>query len=117
VPDDKRVWAANRLLVPTMGVKVGAVVGGVLVHPPGSISGAACEDILASHLISGDASAALRRQDVGAFMEHRQKAITKNLTDFLSGMCEWNFEDTPPIDSLLVDDDDEDGDGDGDVTY
>lgn len=41
---------------------------------------------------------------VAAFLQERQQAIIDHLREFLEQMCEWDFEDTPPIDQLLIED-------------
>jgi hypothetical protein len=38
----------------------------------------------------------------------RQKILEKNLDEFLARMCEWNFEDTPPLSDFIIDDEAED---------
>jgi hypothetical protein len=44
---------------------------------------------------------------IDSFLERRQAALERQLDAFLRQRCEWEFEDTPPLDSLIIDDEDE----------
>jgi Protein of unknown function DUF262 len=60
---------------------------------------------LASHALSLEASDAMQREDVNAFQSARSKALKQLVTDFIARNAGWNHEDTPPLDSLFIDED------------
>jgi hypothetical protein len=41
------------------------------------------------------------------FLVARQQVLERQLETFLRQRCEWEFEDTPSLDSLVMDDEDE----------
>jgi len=63
---------------------------------------------LASHALDPALVATLARGDEIGFLEQRQEKIARIVDDFLSRMAETDHEDTPPLDSLDLDDDPED---------
>jgi hypothetical protein len=65
--------------------------------------------MLRSHAITPEISAALARGEFTTFVRDRQDALRVSLKTFLSRMCEWGFEDTPPLSSFLMDDEADDG--------
>jgi len=50
---------------------------------------------------------ALERGDVQRLLTTRQELLEHQLDIFLQQRCEWEFEDTPPLDSLVIDDEEE----------
>ncbi|MFD0772763.1 DUF262 domain-containing protein [Streptomonospora algeriensis] len=104
VPDQQRGWAANRLLIPTMLHEEGETVGEVMATPSLFVSGEELEETLRSHLITAEGASLLRDGRITEFLEERQRAVRAHLEEFLKQKCEWGFEDTPPIDTLVVDD-------------
>jgi hypothetical protein len=59
---------------------------------------------LASHNMSLEMAAAVARGDIEEFLTARQETLERQLVTFLQQRCEWEFEDTPSLDSLVLDD-------------
>ena len=59
---------------------------------------------LRSHSISLEMAEPVERGDVKEFLAARQEALEHQFDIFLRQRCEWEFEDTPPLDSLVLDD-------------
>lgn len=53
--------------------------------------------------MNDQASRALAEGDREGFLHLRQQIIQQHLADFLGRMAEWNYEDTPSLDSLDFD--------------
>lgn len=62
---------------------------------------------LDSHMITSDMVVSVNIGRVDEFIAARQAALERQLGIFLRQRCEWDFEDTPPLDSLVLDDEDE----------
>ena len=107
VPRDLRTWAATRMLYPANPEEDSAetIFGIPALYRP-SLAGT-WEEALASHCISMEADAAFGNGDIEGFLADRQQALALQLGLFLQQRCEWEFEDTPPLDSLVLDDEDE----------
>lgn len=58
---------------------------------------------LASHALNDQAAAAMLGQDDQTFQSVRSKALKQLVTDFVASNAGWNHEDTPPLDSLFMD--------------
>ncbi|MDT0302653.1 DUF262 domain-containing protein [Streptomonospora wellingtoniae] len=111
VPDSQRSWAANRLLVPTMTREEGKTIGEVLATPPlFADEDDEWEATLRSHLVMPGDLPLLRDGRISDFLERRQETLLLHLEDFLDQMCEWDFEDTPPINDLVIEDLADEGD-------
>ncbi|GAA4241781.1 hypothetical protein GCM10022254_72030 [Actinomadura meridiana] len=113
VPPEYRMWAANRVLMPVLFKDVGAVedliIGAPLIADPDEWADPPVwPEALASHEITPEMVEQLRGGDTVGFLRLRQGALQRRLTDFLSSRCEWGFENTPPLDQLLVEDLEED---------
>jgi hypothetical protein len=65
-------------------------------------------EVLASHCISPAAAEVFAAGNLEAFLEIRQAELAQQLGLFLQQCCEWELEDTPSLDSLVLDDEDED---------
>jgi hypothetical protein len=65
---------------------------------------------LATHCISPEMAASIQSGgiEIARFLVARQEALEHQLDAFLQQRCEWEFEDTPPLDSLVMDDEEED---------
>lgn len=100
-----RPWSANRILYPVVEYEPNSAEG-ILNLPPDQrpLKGADWVAALASHNISLEMTAAIEHDDIEAFLDLRQKILERQLGIFLQQRCEWEFEDTPPLDSLLLDD-------------
>jgi Protein of unknown function DUF262 len=64
---------------------------------------------LGSHALNDVAVAAMLELDEHTFRSVRSNALKQLVTDFVASNAEWNHEDTPPLDSLFVDEDAETG--------
>ena len=109
VPRDLRTWAATRVLYPATDPGEGASVESVLAEA--TLRHSARPDpwyeVLASHCISPEAAEVFAAGNLEAFLEVRQAALARQLGLFLQQCCEWELEDTPSLDSLVLDDEDE----------
>jgi len=112
VAENHRMWAANRVLLPDPEADGGAV-GGALTSRPTDLDDGTWQTALRSHLFDDQAVSMLVADDVTGFVVARQELLRERLRGFLQRMCEWDFEDTPPLAELVQDDLDEDGDGEG----
>jgi hypothetical protein len=84
---------ANRFLHPTMA--------------PASFAARLLEaddDVLASHAVSSNARDALASGDLGAFLVARAKRIRKIARERFAALAEIGADDSPPIDSLRIED-------------
>ncbi|RBQ14089.1 DUF262 domain-containing protein [Spongiactinospora rosea] len=104
----QRLWAANRALVPVVRHESGKEIGHLLLHPALTVEGRELEKtwlaILDSHLVTLEMVELLRSGEVERFLMARQEVLLGTLESFLSRMCEWDFEDTPPLAGLLLED-------------
>ncbi|MGH4017620.1 MAG: DUF262 domain-containing protein, partial [Pseudonocardiaceae bacterium] len=57
-----------------------------------------------SHSISSESENLLSSGEVVGFLETRQADLQRVLESFLRRKCEWDFEDTPPLNELLIED-------------
>ncbi|WP_394822872.1 DUF262 domain-containing protein [Pendulispora albinea] len=103
-PEGYEHWAANRIFA--MDLEPAGGVRELLAMPPIALTAAMREEVLASHALDGQLVAALLRDDPKGFLEGRQQLIQQVSATFLSQMAEEGFEDTPPLDSLDLDDED-----------
>ncbi len=109
VPENRRLWAANRLLMPVLDEEI-PTVSGLLQRRPEDLSEKIWSAVLTSHAITPEIERFLIDGDVPRFVEERQEKLTTDLQDFLRRRCEWGFENTPPLADLVIDDlDDADG--------
>lgn len=69
----------------------------------------ACDPLLASHAMTSEMSLLLRTGDAPALLSAREARIEQVTRDFLARMTEADFEDTPPLDDLVLDDEDSEG--------
>jgi len=63
--------------------------------------------ILESHGIEGDAAESLASGDPHAFLVQRDSVLQARLTAFVVRQMEWEFEDTPPLETLFFDEEDD----------
>lgn len=109
IPEECRVWAANRAMMPLLEVDA-KEVSDLIVRPSFDLRVPDWHAMLESHVISPAMSLALASGDVGTFIRARQEALEKDIRRFLRRMCEWGFEDTPPLSSYLMEDEGDDAD-------
>ncbi|MEU6849794.1 DUF262 domain-containing protein [Actinacidiphila alni] len=103
-----RLWPANRLFLPTASDPVSEIPT-LLTHQSPEIDDETWESVLASHLLDRDV-AALADEDRDIFLARRQERVLQQLNGFLRRMAEWEYEDTPSLDSLDLDDEIEESD-------
>lgn len=110
-----RQEAANRVLMPLIGVDAEDVLAQLMLSS--TLKAEWWPDMLSSHALTEEILLDLvgSREHRERAMEARQKLLAENLEKFLSRMCEWGFEDTPPLVELLLDDEDLVDDEAGDV--
>lgn len=110
IPEPYRFWAANRILLPVLTEPV-QMVAGVFSQRPPTIAEDLWVSVLRSHSISSQSAELLAADDAESFLQTRQADLQGTLDAFLRLKCEWDFEDTPPLDDLLIEDlVDEEGD-------
>ncbi|GAB2708985.1 DUF262 domain-containing protein [Nocardia thraciensis] len=106
VPIDYRIWAANRILLPSLEDDSKSIIA-LLSKRSLALDDDMWSKIMESHLIPTRAVDKILEDDVLEFLKIRQAALDAKLRSFLSRMCEWNFEDTPSLKQLEVEDPDE----------
>jgi Protein of unknown function DUF262 len=111
VPEPYRLWAANRALMPVL-TEAATTVSGVFLQRPFDVPEETWALVLSSHSISTESERALAAGDTEAFLQSRQADLQQVLESFLRRKCEWNFENTPPLHELLIEDLDGEGDDD-----
>lgn len=111
VPVPKRRWASNRILT-SASEGPGATDLDVLGRRPLDMTDATWEALLASNLFTPELAAMYGEGSAGRFLDERQKLVQLHLHSFLERMCEWDFEDTPSLKELVIDDLDERSDDD-----
>lgn len=103
VPEPVRMWAANRVLLPYPDLD-GYAVEGQLTSRPIDLSDESWQATLRSHQLDESLLALLNSGKVVDFMTARQERLDTHLVAFLRRVCEWDFEDTPPLSELVLDD-------------
>lgn len=98
-------WSATRILYPAVEYEPRPVES-ILTLPPGQrpLNGLDWTTALASHNISLEMATAAERGDVETFLITRQEALERQFGTFLRQRCEWEFENTPPLDFLVLED-------------
>lgn len=104
----RKQWPANRLFLPS-GWDPVSELPSALARRPLSIEDTVWDAVLASHLLDRD-TAALAERDPEAFLAVRQERILRQLADFVGRMAEWDYEDTPSLSALDLDDEFQDTD-------
>ncbi|MDQ2707100.1 MAG: hypothetical protein M3Z25_05470 [Actinomycetota bacterium] len=109
-PERYRLWAANRVLMPSLAEPVD-VVGGVLLQRPLDVDEQLWRQVLDSHSITPEMEVMLAANQVEELLNARQVQLAGVLESFLKHKCEWGFENTPPLAELVIEDlADEEGD-------
>ncbi|MGW4424936.1 DUF262 domain-containing protein [Streptosporangium sp. NPDC004631] len=109
VPKDYRLWAADRVLMPPLDTESGAIEG-LAASRPLTLSENTWRKALASHSINPSMTRLLAAGNTVGFLKARQETLQRQLISFMHSMCEWGFENTPPLTELLVEDLSEDSD-------
>ncbi len=107
VSKDLRTEAANRVLMPALSID-SEEVGGLVISRSDPVP-EWWSEMLTSHSLTSEIVELMRGRSVRSALEIRQKLLATNRDDFIARMCEWQFEDTPPLFDLLLMDDDVDG--------
>ncbi|MBL8932483.1 MAG: DUF262 domain-containing protein [Kineosporiaceae bacterium] len=105
VASEMKPWAANRALMPRLELD-GRELVARLAQRPIDMSSALWESVLDSHSIDDSTARLLADNEIERFLRTRQSRLQAELSDFLDRACEWDFENTPPLSSLVLDDDD-----------
>ncbi len=101
IPSPERPWAANRALMPSLEVDAREIVT-LISQPSLDITEEAWLAMLASHAITPELADLLTREEFSQFIVERQLQLETYAAQFLARVCEWGFEDTPPLSSLIV---------------
>jgi Protein of unknown function DUF262 len=105
IPEHQRTWAANRILVPEEQPTDG-IVDGLLAKD--IFRKVARAEVWGSHFFDPSSIEALRTNNLHLFLSLRQEVINSATHRWISGMCEWDFESTPPLDLFDLDEDERD---------
>jgi hypothetical protein len=107
-PPSHRAWAANRIFVldEAMDGLVELLIGVSRVTSEGQSVAA----VLESHALSERLLKELEEGHNEAFLDGRQQIMVRVVSDFIARMAEKDFEDTPPLDELDLDDDEPEDD-------
>jgi hypothetical protein len=103
-PDAQRGWAANQTLAFGDELETGWPL------KPEALSKSEWSKVLASHALDQGSLELYRSGDSEGFLTSRQERLKEVLRHFLEQMTESEFEDTPPLDELDLDEDDGDRD-------
>jgi hypothetical protein len=113
VQPERAQWPANHLFVPSADDPVDDfphLLGGPPSLEPDDGKWAA---VLASYCLTPGSAGLLAGGAADVFLQTRQEAVTEQLRRFINRMAEWDYEDTPPLESLDLDDPESDVDGAG----
>lgn len=100
---EKLSTVANRIMIPSLDEPVDEIDSFIVLRPEG-ISDEEWVKILASHNLTLRSVELLGAGLIESFLDERQATISTQFRHFLEVKCEWGFEDTPSIDSLIVED-------------
>lgn len=95
--------AANRLVAPGIEIAPGEI-DQVLVAPPFDLDPVSWAAVCDSHVLGDAALIHLRAGRFEDFLEQREHDLRKAVEAFLASRWERAFEDTPPLDELIMDD-------------
>lgn len=102
VPAELRPLAGNRALMPGLSIDQ-SELSVKFSERHENLTSAEFTALCESHLIDEELSGALAHESARDFVAGRQSRMVSDLTSFLERMCEWNFENTPPLDSFDLD--------------
>jgi hypothetical protein len=104
LPERQRRMASNRILIPSTVDEPVSEIDELLARQPVELGDESWKLTLQSHGVSDEAVQLLRRGEIDAFLATRQTILEENLRIFLAKVCERDFEDTPSLNDLVVDD-------------
>lgn len=102
----QQLMAANRLFVPTTTDPVDEFLT-LMTKQPMDLNDDRWDVVLNSYCLDQRMVQRLNAGDRDGFLALRQETLTSRLREFLERMAEWDYEDTPALDSLEFDDLDE----------
>lgn len=102
----QQLWAANRLFVPSETDSADTFLEEISQQPL-DMDDHTWDLVLASYCLDRECVNLFEQGDKESFLLERQGKVTENLRSFLFRMAEWDYEDTPPLDSLELDELDE----------
>lgn len=76
-------------------------------NQPTTMMNSSWVELLESHAVDIDMKGFLVGRDVTRFLEFREVRLRQLAENFLGSMTETSFEDTPPLSSLIIDEDDD----------
>ena len=98
----QQLLAANRLFMPSQTDSADTFLE-VLQQRPVDMEEEAWERVLSSYCLDSECVRLFSQGKKDHFLSKRQKRVSENLSSFLMRMAEWDYEDTPPLDSLDLD--------------
>lgn len=104
VPRDRRTWAANRMFIADSSEPVDEL-DAYLHARQMEISASLWPAVLRSHVLDTTCIDYLAGSRVEEFLDRRQRMMQSVTDSFVERVCEWQMEDTPPLDDLDLDDD------------
>lgn len=105
-PSGGKTSTANRFIF--LGEDSVEYARDVFKNQPITMTNLSWIELLTSHAIDAKMKDCLINRDIDNFLELREIRLRKLTEDFLISMIEASFEDTPPLSSLIIDEDDED---------
>ncbi|MEU4087304.1 DUF262 domain-containing protein [Streptomyces aureus] len=105
VPEPLKQSAANRIMLASESLPLNEL-DSLLSRDPVDMDEDAWRAVLHSHSLTPEVASLVARGEIEGFLVERQTLIQDNLNQFLEAMCEWSFEDTPPLGDLIIDDED-----------
>ncbi len=102
--NDLRGWAANRLLVPDADLQR-TDASWPFAAQPRDWDEERWNAFLESHLMSAESSRFLATGDLDSAVRERDRAIAKYLEEFVSERAQIGRDRTPPIETLIMDED------------
>jgi hypothetical protein len=107
VPKNRRRGVANRAIMPKLDVDQKEIVF-FLAQPSLGLPDDAWRAVIDSHCITVEMASFLIDGDFARFLDARHASLEFRVNRFLDSVCEWDFEDTPPLAALTLDDEDSD---------
>ena len=107
-PDGGRAQAANRCIL--LGDDLQEDARSRFANPPLDVPAATWTKVLLSHGLDAELSASLGKGLHSEFLQSRNSLLAAIARDFLARMTESQSEDTPPLDTLDLDNGDDETD-------
>ncbi len=104
-PSGGKTPTANRFIL--LGEDSVEYARDIFKNQPTTMEKSSWTELLDSHLIDDQMQICLINGNITSFLELRESCLSKLTQDFLSAMTEVCFEDTPPLSSLIIDEDED----------